>query len=816
MRRQQQGYGQLMVEILSSTASSGFRSNDYSTLHTSLITELRNALRNVPQDLEDADVSGPQISPSRLLLLRKRFINMFRYDGMFDREAGVAEAHPATLEWIFKDTSSETHRWNDFSQWLESDDKLYWITGKMGSGKSTLMKYISEDLSASSTASMERRCTPYLLRWAQDRPLLIATFYFWAGSNEETRIQTSVEGLYRTLLVQILQAYPESAPHVSPQRWEDLCLFNQDPKPPAAQELKKMLSNAIKYVSSLARVCVFIDGLDEFEGENDDLQGLIVWVEKQVETLPVKFCIASRPWRVFEDALQHRPHLLMEAFNFNDIRQYVWSSFHDDPNFINRKQLDAFFCNQLMDEIIAKAEGVFLWVRIVCAHLLEAMSRGDLVGDLKRILNALPVQMAKLYDHILDNLELKDHAAKYFMLLQACFGRSDALIFSFADDIGEDKEFSLKMSKKLLTEAELQFRNVELRKRLNSRCRGLLSLPMESPDSGETTSQSNLGAVQYCHRSAKDYLTTDAVQGKLIDMLEIPFDPHLRLCSAHLAWWKCFPGSSASSRQHKIVYKCVQHASKVASESNDMMIRILDDLDPEFKAQSCVDFEQFNLYPWFGGTLLSLTVVVGVSEYVKFKTGRSQGCVVTSSSIQVDRGRRYDTRALDQNSGGYGECKRTTADVATKIIYGSRGENVQWPLLLDTLFSAAQPSPAMVSLLLENHADPDLKIKCADWEKSAWDVVLYHLWAFKLTRNEKQAWVASLCLLLQHGFKPKISDVVFLRKFLGEDVVDTLKLPHLWRHRAKLWALIVGPRCDYPELEAQRKGVADGSKEPPR
>lgn len=792
MIRRQEGFGQLIVEILSSVAISGVRSNDYITSHTSLLTDLMDAQRNFPQVMADADGKGPQISPLRLSLVRRKFINMFPYDGMFDREAGLDEAHPDTLEWIFKNTSSDTHRWCNFSQWLGSEDKLYWITGKMGSGKSTLMKYISEELPETSEAGSVRRCTPYLLQWARDQPLFIATFYFWAGSNEETRIQTSVQGLYRTLLVQILQAYPESAPHVSPQRWENLCLFSKTSKPPAIQELKDMLSNAIKYVSSIAKVCLFIDGLDEFEGETSDLKALVVWVEKLVETSPVKVCVASRPWRVFEEALQHRPHLLMETFNFNDIQQYVWSRFNDDSNFRTKKQLNAALCNQLVDEIIAKAEGVFLWVRIVCTHLLEAMSRGDLVGDLKRILNAVPVEMEKLYDHILDSLDLEDYAAKYFLLLQTCFRRPDALIFSFADDIGGDKNFSLNMPKASLTCAQLQYRVIELRKRLNSRCRGLLSLTEEQLDTTEITVYSDMGAIQYCHRSAKDYLTMDTVQDKLIHMLAAPFDPHLTLCSAYLARWKCGANSDAKHTRHIDIYGCLEHAAKVVSESHDMMIRVLEDMNSE--PVSPVDFDDsyYEGNHAFGGTLLCCAVVLGVSEYVKFKVGERQGCVVRTSSFYLDLEQlknyswQWTTATFDPVNRM--TKRRTKAERIQDFLRARRAEEVEWPLLLDALLSASHPDTEMVSLLLENGANPNLIIRGAGWQTRAFPMVSSLLFARlqhspSLSKSERNAWADSMCLLLQRGLKPGRSDLKSLREFMSRNLTHGRKTPHLGRHR---------------------------------
>lgn len=768
MNHRQEGLGQLMVEVLSTAVASGsmVESDAYYSTKASLQAELVNTVEKTPSTMKGGDIARLEISPNRLVRLQKQFIGIFRYDSMFDREAGVAEAHPDTLNWIFKDPSAENRRWDNFGQWLQSKDQLYWITGKMGSGKSTLMKYISEDLPASSTSKIgkRRRCTPYLRRWARDQPLFIVTFYFWAGSSDKTRIQTSVEGLYRTLLVQILEAYPEASPVASPTRWENLCLFNADVTPPGIKELEAILAKTVAYVSSIAKICLFIDGLDEFEGSTEDLKGLTTWVKKMIATLPVKFCVASRPWRVFEDALQDRPHLLMENFNFKDIQEYVWSNFHEDPNFRDRKHVEANFCNEILDDIVTKAEGVFLWVHVVCAHMLEAMSRGDLTVDLRKILKAVPLQMEKLYGHILDTLEPRDRdqASKYVLLLQAC-SEPKALIFSFADDIGADIEYSLKMSDEPLTDTQLRHRASELKKRLNSRCRGLLCLSMNPVVAGQVNLHIRKATVQYCHRSAKDYLTMNKIQEKLVEMLAAPFDPHLRLCSADLARWKCCPNDSFENEymlvRRAILYSCVNHAAKVTSEGSNMMVRVLDDLRPDLKKRGYLDPAHFiSAGLLFGGTFVSFALVMGVEEYVKSKIGHGQGCVVRSSSVHLP----------------------------THFSESYQGESVEWPLLLDALLSVPEPNPNMVSLLLENGADPNLIIRGPRGEMSALGEVASRLRSRGNSLGQgptDTAWRDSLCLLLRHGAKPNRADVEYLREFIGKGVIHKLKLPHLGRHR---------------------------------
>ncbi|CAG8978981.1 hypothetical protein HYALB_00012264 [Hymenoscyphus albidus] len=46
-------------------------------------------------------------------------------------------------DWVLENLVEETRRiaWASFSSWLESDDQIYWIGGKAGAGKSTLMLY---------------------------------------------------------------------------------------------------------------------------------------------------------------------------------------------------------------------------------------------------------------------------------------------------------------------------------------------------------------------------------------------------------------------------------------------------------------------------------------------------------------------------------------------------------------------------------------------------------------------------------------------------------------------------------------------------
>lgn len=68
------------------------------------------------------------------------------FDEIGDREALIVEPYESTFGWVFQKPSStgnESSPSSIFPDWLEGNDKsAFWITGKPGSGKSTLMKFI--------------------------------------------------------------------------------------------------------------------------------------------------------------------------------------------------------------------------------------------------------------------------------------------------------------------------------------------------------------------------------------------------------------------------------------------------------------------------------------------------------------------------------------------------------------------------------------------------------------------------------------------------------------------------------------------------
>ena len=130
------------------------------------------------------------------------------YPDIFSRQEQVDHAFDGledSYEWIFQDhrtreiiESEEEHGpdmlplWSDFAAWLKTGQGMYWINGKAGSGKSTLMSYICQ----------HHLKQEFLTDWSVHGQLLIPTYFFWAAGS---RLQKSVHGLLRSLIYQMLK-----------------------------------------------------------------------------------------------------------------------------------------------------------------------------------------------------------------------------------------------------------------------------------------------------------------------------------------------------------------------------------------------------------------------------------------------------------------------------------------------------------------------------------------------------------------------------------------------------------------------------------
>ena len=127
---------------------------------------------------------------TRYIMMASRLTESLAFETINHRELAIPEAHAKTFQWIFQEPRRENGEplWSDLGMWMsEPQTEMYWISGKVGAGKSTLVKFLLYD--SKLQAGFER--------WSGESYLLIATYYSWNAGNE---LQKLPEGLFRSLL----------------------------------------------------------------------------------------------------------------------------------------------------------------------------------------------------------------------------------------------------------------------------------------------------------------------------------------------------------------------------------------------------------------------------------------------------------------------------------------------------------------------------------------------------------------------------------------------------------------------------------------
>jgi hypothetical protein len=347
-------------------------------------------------------------------------LQSLHFDGIERYLERPLNSHPDTFEWLFDPNlyeldckscavASESgsyfavrlrhspcgcrqleHRMREHSdklqRWLQSSDDIFWVCGKAGSGKSTLMKFLFE----------HEQTRVHLDRWAHGDVTMAASFFWNAGSE----LEKSQLGLLRALLYQILYQHPESIQVVFPNRWKALLRSTQQ-KPWTEKELLIALELLSQAPTSDLRLFFLIDGLDEFSGDHQDL---IESLQELNNSPAIKICVSSRPCVVFESAYGSNVHCSMELHELTvrDIDIYIATRLESllYPGLLTGDELKT-----LGNEVRTRAKGVFLWVTLAIRDLRRGIGKRDSMFVLQTRLANYPSELDDFYQHILDNID---------------------------------------------------------------------------------------------------------------------------------------------------------------------------------------------------------------------------------------------------------------------------------------------------------------------------------------------------------------------------------------------------------------------------
>ncbi|KAH6611857.1 hypothetical protein C7974DRAFT_85822 [Boeremia exigua] len=478
-----------------------------------------STLAREKDDLRVIETLGSWHERTSDIAVSMSILNDLAFPGMRHRHKSVSEAHSGSFEWLFK---------HKFASWLQSADPLFWISGKPGSGKSTLMKYLVDN----------QQLPDALQHWCDSKHLVVVDYFFWING---TDLQRSLEGLLRALLYDILRENHDAIKVVMPATWaEAKAHVNTAATPFSFEKESKWTTSFLldtirrlsEYQNDRTRFCIFIDGLDEFGGDHEDLVEII----RHLTEFGVKICIASRPWNVFEEAYgsDASRKLYLQDLNRPDIQRYVDDKLRAQPKF---RLVGSLQAAEIIKEIVSRSQGVFLWVRLAVRSLIEGLRNRDSLALLRNRLHHFPSDLNEFFRHMFKSLDTiyQPHLSHMLQVALAADQSLSVVAYWYLDELHDDLEQPLIVPVDLTDPEDLEGMMEDMIVRINGRTKGLLEVTGISDPDSATASFGERAKVDFLHRTVKDFLLTTEMHSLLNDWQKPHFDAAVALCKSMLA-----------------------------------------------------------------------------------------------------------------------------------------------------------------------------------------------------------------------------------------------------------------------------------------
>ncbi|KAK3619537.1 hypothetical protein LTR56_023972 [Elasticomyces elasticus] len=258
--------------------------------------------------------------------------------------------------------------------------QLLWVNGKPGAGKTVLASLVVDELQKANGAQV---------------------LYFYLRQGDEDR--QSFLAMARSLLQQAIKLNND------PQLL--VYIFDEATK---STETNLRTTNLAEHLldaclSAIGKIHVVIDGLDECSGEQQ--RQIATWAKRFVEKSaqgpePSRCLFFSQADTVTRPLLSMLPTLeLTSTDNADDIHTYCMAMAQQVCDMFKLSLNEG---TKIASDISQKADGMFLYAKLVMSNLLDQVTKDGLNHEMKA--DVLPTGLEEAYARILDRL-FKDAAA---------------------------------------------------------------------------------------------------------------------------------------------------------------------------------------------------------------------------------------------------------------------------------------------------------------------------------------------------------------------------------------------------------------------
>ncbi|GAP83599.2 putative NACHT and Ankyrin domain protein [Rosellinia necatrix] len=403
---------------------------------------------------------------------RKAMMESLSFERIDARHSNIKSAYGKTCAWLL------CHP--DYIQWLTPAEfprhhGFLWIYGKPGAGKSTLMKYIYTQALGNTDTTI--------------------SFFFNARGDG---LEKSTEGMYRSLLFQLLEKLPDLQEVLDLTGHFSQC--HNDHGSWQIDVLQRLFSAAITRLGR-RRVTCFIDALDECS--ESQIRDMVEYFEQLgVDALEAEqklyICFSSRHYPGICTKNSQTLTLENQVGHSQDLEKYIRNKLQAGKG----KDVEP-----IRTTLLEKAAGVFLWVVLV-VNILNDEFRGGRIFAVKKRLQEIPAGLSELFKDILrrDNKNMADLLLCIQWILYAKRPlRPEEFYYAVVAGLYPDSEDLAEWDPQHISKDDMN--------------RFVLS---SSKGLAEVT-RSRVGTIQFIHESVRDFLLKDGGIRNLWPDLEAGF-----------------------------------------------------------------------------------------------------------------------------------------------------------------------------------------------------------------------------------------------------------------------------------------------------
>ena len=274
---------------------------------------------------------------------------------------------PETCNWVLEDPQMQ--------QWVADDsgDPIIWMTGIPGAGKSFVCSLIIDHLDTLTDRS---------------------SLYYFCG--KQPADENTFAMILRTLAVQLLRSNRDLIPLVYQA-------YRQNATSRSGRAVKQMLCDLL---TSVKVTRLFIDGLDESPG---DVQENVLKSLRDMQTATGSNCkllISSRETPQIRDALSPKSHLRLGGKTSKGLGLYIKAKVKALRT--RSPDIEKVLADRVTDRLESKAQGMFLWVRLVADMLMRKTSE----AEVEESIDQLPDGLNEAYQAILERINSSDSTSR--------------------------------------------------------------------------------------------------------------------------------------------------------------------------------------------------------------------------------------------------------------------------------------------------------------------------------------------------------------------------------------------------------------------